>query len=66
VAEFMGANILADCTRQPMWHNNIMAGRIEQHAQVFPGSWPWTFDGKPWRARRNWTLSRSLKTVSMA
>jgi hypothetical protein len=29
VAEFMGANILADCTRQPMWHNNIMAGRIE-------------------------------------
>jgi hypothetical protein len=30
LAEFMGANIIAESTRQPMWHNNIMAGRERQ------------------------------------
>jgi hypothetical protein len=28
--EFMGANILADVNRQPLWRNNIMAGRERQ------------------------------------
>jgi hypothetical protein len=27
LAQFMGANILADCTRAPMWRNDLMAGR---------------------------------------
>jgi len=30
LAEFMGANILAEVNRQPMWRNNIMAGRERQ------------------------------------
>jgi hypothetical protein len=27
LAEFMGANVLAESTRQPMWRDNLMAGR---------------------------------------
>jgi hypothetical protein len=30
LAEFMGASILADCTRPPMWRDNIMASRERQ------------------------------------
>ena len=30
LAEFMGANILAEVNQQPMWRNNIMAGRERQ------------------------------------
>jgi len=30
LAEFMGANILAEVNRQPMWRSNIMAGRERQ------------------------------------
>jgi hypothetical protein len=30
LAEFMGANILAEVNRQPMWRNNITAGRERQ------------------------------------
>jgi hypothetical protein len=30
LAEFMGANILAEVNRQPLWRNNIMAGRERQ------------------------------------
>jgi hypothetical protein len=30
LAEFMGANILAESTQQPMWKNNLMAGRERQ------------------------------------
>ena len=28
--EFMGANVLAESTRQPLWRNNIMVGRERQ------------------------------------
>jgi hypothetical protein len=30
LAEFMGANILAEVNRQPLWRSNIMAGRERQ------------------------------------
>jgi hypothetical protein len=30
LVEFMGANILADCTREPIWRDNIMARRERQ------------------------------------
>jgi hypothetical protein len=30
LVEFMGANILADCARRPMWRDNIMASRERQ------------------------------------
>jgi hypothetical protein len=30
LAAFMGANILAESTRQPLWRNNLMAGRERQ------------------------------------
>jgi hypothetical protein len=30
LAEFMGANILTEVDRQPLWRNNIMAGREKQ------------------------------------
>jgi hypothetical protein len=30
LAEFMGADILAEVNRQPMWRNNLMAGRERQ------------------------------------
>jgi hypothetical protein len=30
LAEFMGANILSEVTRQPPWENNIMTGRERQ------------------------------------
>jgi hypothetical protein len=30
LAEFMGANILAEVNRQPLWRNNLMAGRERQ------------------------------------
>ena len=30
LAEFMGANILSEIGRQPLWRNNIMAGRERQ------------------------------------
>jgi hypothetical protein len=30
LAEFMGANVLSESTRQPLWRDNIMAGRERQ------------------------------------
>jgi hypothetical protein len=30
LAEFMGANILAEVNRQPLWRSNIMAAREKQ------------------------------------
>ena len=34
ILEFMGANIIADSTRQPRWHDNLQATREKQAARL--------------------------------